>query len=79
MIEGEIAGEGFFIAYPQFAEAVEPAMRNRNDPASGLVVWIRLLLKIFLFTPFYVRDIAMRQDRCHCFSPGESRVGTQVL
>jgi hypothetical protein len=59
VIQSEEAPLQLFIAYQQFAEAVEPAVRELDDPPPGFLARIALLVFHFLPATFDVRNVVV--------------------
>lgn len=68
-----------FVSYKQFAEAIEPAMGDLHDPASGFLFWILSQTARLLSTPPEVGDIAMTFDDLKCGYAGVGRISAQML
>ena len=60
MVEREKAALQFLVSHQQFAKAIEPAVRDFDNPASCLLLWVTLEFAGLLSTALDMRDIAMR-------------------
>ena len=67
------------VAHEQFSESVEPAMASFHHPASGLLLWIALLLIGLALAAHHLRDIAVGQDYPHGVLAPVPGISTQVL
>src|SRR5680860_1567287 len=79
MVEAQETALEFLIPDEQFAEAIEPAVRDLHDPAPGALGGIAPLFLGFLPAPLDVGNVAMGFDGAKRRSAGIASVGTQVL
>ena len=79
VVECEKAAFKLLVSHQQFAKAIEPTVRDFDNPASCLLLWVALKFTGLLPTALDMRDIAMRlndrQRRC----TGVACVGTQMF
>src|SRR5450631_1441624 len=62
VVEGEEAALKFLVAHQQFAKAIEPAMADLHNPASGLLAGVTLLGFPLLRATGHMRNVAMALD-----------------
>ena len=79
MVERDEAALKFLVSNEQFAESVEPAVADLDNPAPGLLRRISLLGLRLRAATHDVRDVAMRLDDLQRRSAPIARVGAQVL
>lgn len=79
MVECEEAALELLIAHKQFAETVEPAMADLNNPASGLLLRVAPLDVRLRSTTDHMRDVAVAFDGAQMLCTTVARVSAQVL
>ena len=62
MVECDEAAVQLLISHQQFAEAVEPTVRDLDHPSSGLFVRVVYKLNSLLSTPLDVGNVAVLLD-----------------
>jgi modulator of FtsH protease len=62
MIECQKAPFQLLVSYQQFSEAIEPTVRNLDDPPSGFFSGVALKFDCFLSSSLYMRNVTMFFD-----------------
>src|ERR1035438_912838 len=79
MIESEEAAFEFFVPHEQLAKAIEPAMRDFDNPSPGALRRMLPLFVGFLSAPFDVGNVAVFFDGAQRRGAGIASVSTQML
>ena len=79
MIERKVAALELLVAHEQFAETVEPAMANLNNPALGLLIRVSSLDFGLLSATDDMRDVAVALDGSQMLRATVSRIGAQMF
>ena len=78
MVQCHKAALKLFIAYQQFAKAVEPTVRHFNNPAPGSFAGVTSQLPGFLAAPFDMGNVAPRNNLGQSRRSGVARIRTEV-
>jgi hypothetical protein len=62
MVERQKAPFQFLIAHQQFSEAIEPTVRNFDDPSSRFFSGVARKFDCFLPSSLYLRNVTMPFD-----------------
>jgi hypothetical protein len=79
MIERLEAALELFVAHQKLAEAIEPAMRNLDDPSSGPFARMAPNLSGLLAAAFDMGNVSMGLDRLSRGDANVTRIGAQVF
>ena len=79
MVQCREAALELFVAHEQLAEAVEPAMADLDDPATGLLAGVPSLRVRLLATIHNVGDVAVPLDDPPQLGAAVPGIGAQVL
>lgn len=79
MVECEEAAFELLVPHEQFAEAVEPAMADLDNPAPRPPLRVAPFVVGLLAAVDNMRNVTVAQDHFHCSLASIARVGTQVF